>query len=107
MPPGSLTRFFALGLWYASLAFWSYRVESKAKDSRAVVGRPLSDRQSEVPDQRSIWTARKRPICGTLQTLHGAAVIADVSQIMDAVRALPRGDSHQNSVPPLVQVFVS
>lgn len=33
MPPGSLTGFFAVAVYHASLAFWSYGVVSKAKDS--------------------------------------------------------------------------
>ncbi|KAL4945242.1 hypothetical protein BDV06DRAFT_231411 [Aspergillus oleicola] len=34
MPPGSLTGFLAVGVYYASLAFWSYGVVSKARESK-------------------------------------------------------------------------
>jgi hypothetical protein len=113
MPPGSLTGFFALGVYYASLAFWSYSVVSKAKDSQTVVGSPPSD-----PHFRGSWptvyldgeetTDVQRFIslgcgCPALQAPNGAAVIADPGPIMDAIQARLRGDAHHDNLPPLVQ----
>ncbi|KAL4950100.1 hypothetical protein BDW69DRAFT_202385 [Aspergillus filifer] len=44
MPRGSLTGFLAVGVYYASLAFWSYGVVSRARDSKATTtGTGLSD----------------------------------------------------------------
>ncbi|GFF54579.1 hypothetical protein IFM58399_09858 [Aspergillus lentulus] len=113
MPPGALTRFFALGVYYASLAFWSYSVVSKAKNCQAVVGSPQSD-----PQFRGPWptvyldgeetTDVQRFIslgcgCPALHAPSGAAVIADPSQIMDAIQTLLRGDAHQDNLSPFVQ----
>ncbi|KAH2517825.1 hypothetical protein KXV79_007860 [Aspergillus fumigatus] len=113
MPPGSLTGFFALGVYYASLAFWSYSVVSRAKGSPAAVVRPPSDSHfggpwptvyldgEETADvQRFISLGCG---CPALQAPSGAAVITDPGQIMDAIQGILRGDAHHDNIPPLVQ----
>lgn len=54
MPTGSLTGFLAIGVYYASLAFWSYGVVSSAKEARI----------TECPESQP-------PSCGTTVFLDG------------------------------------
>ncbi|KAJ5984684.1 hypothetical protein N7481_006783 [Penicillium waksmanii] len=49
MAPGSITGFLAIGVYYASLAFWSYGVVSKARDSRSIESPPSLPRANCIP----------------------------------------------------------
>ncbi|KAJ5094980.1 hypothetical protein N7532_007271 [Penicillium argentinense] len=109
MAPGSLTGFLAIGVYYASLAFWSYGVVSKAKNVR-LIGRPSSPVSAlgptvfldaeEVPDVSKFVTLG----CGlpALQSHSGPIYLADSGMTMRLVQTLLRPDSSERT-PPLVQ----
>ncbi|KAL3471864.1 hypothetical protein BJX99DRAFT_250148 [Aspergillus californicus] len=125
MAPGTLTGFLAVGLYYASLAFWSYSVVSKARDSKMVVAAatdvsPASDTNAtssrrdrypmvfldgeETTDVHKFISLGRG--CPALQGFHGhgPAVVADPGRIMDIAQGLLRADaSSHEALPPLVQ----
>ncbi|KAL2867216.1 putative C6 and C2H2 transcription factor RegA-like [Aspergillus lucknowensis] len=118
MPSGSLTGFLAVGVYYASLAFWSYSVVSKARDSKMAAAAsmtPSSDATSSLRDRhpmvfldgeetadvhRFISLSRG---CPALQGLNGPAVVGDPGRVMDVAQGLLRADAPYDALPPLVQ----
>ncbi|KKK13991.1 hypothetical protein ARAM_000235 [Aspergillus rambellii] len=115
MPPGSLTGFLAVGVYYASLAFWSYSVVSKAQNTKVAARNPDPDPRlrddrwpmvfldgEETTDvQKFISFGRG---CPALHGLQGPAVVAaDPGLIMDVTRGLLRADASPDALPPLVQ----
>ncbi|KAL4805201.1 hypothetical protein BDV18DRAFT_142146 [Aspergillus unguis] len=123
MPSRSLTGFLAVGVYYASLAFWSYSVVSKAREkakgtatlsetspasstpgssldsSRALVFLD-GDETSDV--HRFISLGRG---CPALQGVSGTgpALVSDPRRVMDVTQGLLKGDALFDSLPPLVQ----
>ncbi|KAJ5698025.1 hypothetical protein N7462_000030 [Penicillium macrosclerotiorum] len=108
MAPGSLTGFLAIGVYNASLAFWSYGVVSRAKNAR-LTGSPDSPSSQgptvfldaeEVADVSKFVTLG----CGVpaLQSLSGPVFIADPGPTMQLVQRILRPDASE-SIPPLVQ----
>ncbi|RAL07225.1 putative C6 and C2H2 transcription factor RegA-like [Aspergillus homomorphus CBS 101889] len=116
MAPGSLTGFLAVGVYYASLAFWSYSVVSKAKTAKSATqpGRPLGftprnttqlpttflDGEETTDVQKFISLG-----CGSpaLQGSQGPAFVSDPRQTMEVAQGLLRADASNDSLPPLVQ----
>ncbi|KAL3451605.1 hypothetical protein BJX65DRAFT_293519 [Aspergillus insuetus] len=125
MAPGSLTGFLAVGVYYASLAFWSYSVVSKARDSKmaaATTASPNSDSHSVSANNNSSLRDRYPMVfldgeestdvhkfislgrgCPALQGVHGPAVVADPGRVMDVAQGLLRADAPHDALPPLVQ----
>jgi predicted heme/steroid binding protein len=125
MAPGSLTGFLAVGVYYASLAFWSYSVVSKARDSKmaaATTASPNSDSHSGSANNNSSLRDRYPMVfldgeestdvhkfislgrgCPALQGVHGPAVVADPGRVMDVAQGLLRADAPHDALPPLVQ----
>ncbi|KAL4914077.1 hypothetical protein BDW62DRAFT_213698 [Aspergillus aurantiobrunneus] len=110
MPPGSLTGFLAVGVYYASLAFWSYSVVSKARDSKmtATADSLVRDRYPMVFLDGEETTEVQKFIslgrgCPALQGFHGPAVVADPGRVMDVAQGLLRADVPHDALPPLVQ----
>ncbi|PYH48928.1 putative C6 and C2H2 transcription factor RegA-like [Aspergillus saccharolyticus JOP 1030-1] len=120
MPPGSLTGFLAVGVYYASLAFWSYSVVAKAKSakstgqagggSRSSPG--LNARNSQSPPITYLDGEETTEVqkfislgCGSpaLQGPDGPAFVSDPRQTMAVAQGLLRADASQESLPPLVQ----
>ncbi|KAJ5126402.1 hypothetical protein N7448_005704 [Penicillium atrosanguineum] len=108
MAPGSLTGFLAIGVYYASLAFWSYGVVSKAKNTQ-LTGSPASLSTQgptvfldadEVADVSKFVTLG----CGlpALQGPSGPTFLADPGMTMQAVQEVLRPDVSTRT-PPLVQ----
>lgn len=106
--PGSLTGFLAIGVYYASLAFWSYGVVSKAKNAQ-VTGSPASLSSQgptvfldaeEVADVSKFVTLS----CGfpALQGPRGPIFLADPGMTMQVVQGVLRPDISERT-PPLVQ----
>ncbi|KAL2784905.1 hypothetical protein BJX66DRAFT_343579 [Aspergillus keveii] len=125
MAPGSLTGFLAVGVYYASLAFWSYSVVSKARDSKmaaATTASPNSDSHSASAHHNRSLRDRYPMVfldgeestdvhkfislgrgCPALQGVHGPAVVADPGRVMDVAQGLLRADAPHDALPPLVQ----
>ncbi|KAJ5540428.1 hypothetical protein N7494_005504 [Penicillium frequentans] len=109
MPPGSLTGFFAIGVFYASLAFWSYGVVSRAKNTR-LLGSPVSQIPSQGPtvflDGEEVADVSKFVTLGCgLPALHGPSgtvFLSDSGSIMQVGQKALRTDISE-STPPLVQ----
>ncbi|KAL2815813.1 hypothetical protein BDW59DRAFT_177515 [Aspergillus cavernicola] len=119
MAPGTLTGFLAVGLYYASLAFWSYSVVSEARDSKmaaaATAASPSSDTTSsrrdrfpmvfldgeETTDVHKFISLGRG--CPALQGFHGPAIAADPRRVMDVARAILRAEAAHDALPPLVQ----
>ncbi|RAH84888.1 C2H2 type zinc finger domain protein [Aspergillus japonicus CBS 114.51] len=117
MAPGSLTGFLAVGVYYASLAFWSYSVVSKAKSAKSTgqaggsrsLG--LNPRNNQFPttylDGEETTEVQKFISlgCGSpaLQGPQGPAFVSDPRQTMDVAQGLLRADASNESLPPLVQ----
>ncbi|KAJ5320635.1 hypothetical protein N7508_000918 [Penicillium antarcticum] len=111
MPPGSLTRFLAIGVYYAGLAFWSYSVVSKANTARLTGSPniPLSNAGptvlldgDDIPDVSKFVTLG----CGSpaLQGPGGAAYLVDPGTTMDVVQRILRVENSERT-PPLVQML--
>ena len=112
MPAGSLTGFLAVGVYYASLAFWSYSVVFKAKnnklaaESRALGPPPVRgptvylDGDETTDVQKFISLGCGNP---ALQGRQGPAFISNPGQTMDLAQELLRADASQDALPPLVQ----
>lgn len=108
MAPGSLTGFLAIGVYYASLAFWSYGVVSRAKNAQLTGSpAPLSDQgptvfldADEVADVSKFVTLG----CGlpALQGPGGPTFLADPGMTMQVVQGVLRPDDSERT-PPLVQ----
>lgn len=106
MAPGSITGFLAIGVYYASLAFWSYGVVSKARDSRSIESPPLSQGPTvfldadEVPDVSKFVTLG----CGfpALQSASGPLYLVDPGTTMQLVQSVLRPGMPERA-PPLVQ----
>jgi predicted heme/steroid binding protein len=125
MAPGPLTGFLAVGVYYASLAFWSYSVVSKARDSKmaaATTASPNSDSHPASAHHNSSLRDRYPMVfldgeestdvhkfislgrgCPALQGVHGPAVVADPGRVMDVAQGLLRADAPHDALPPLVQ----
>lgn len=117
MAPGSLTGFLAIGVYYASLAFWSYSVVSKAKSVKSTgqaggsrsLG--LNPRNNQFPttylDGEETTEVQKFISlgCGSpaLQGPQGPAFVSDPRQTMDVAQGLLRADASNEALPPLVQ----
>jgi hypothetical protein len=111
MPPGSLTGFLAIGVYYAGLAFWSYSVVSKANTAR-LTGSPNSPIPNtgptvfldgdDLPDVSKFVTMD----CGSpaLQGPGGAAYLVDPGTTMDVVQTTLRAETSERT-PPLVQML--
>ncbi|PYH96515.1 hypothetical protein BO71DRAFT_471399 [Aspergillus ellipticus CBS 707.79] len=112
-PAGSLTGFLAVGVYYASLAFWSYSVVLKAKNAKAsgethTPGRGLQNRGPTVFLDGEETTDVQKFIslgcgCPALQGHQGPAFLSDPGQTMDLARGLLRADASPDVLPPLVQ----
>ncbi|KAJ5765309.1 hypothetical protein N7520_004868 [Penicillium odoratum] len=109
MPPGSLTGFFAIGVFYASLAFWSYGVVSRAKNTR-LLGNPVSPLPSQGPtvflDGEEVADVTKFVTMGCgLPALQGPGeivLLSDFGSVMNVGQRALRADISE-STPPLVQ----
>ncbi|KAJ5927845.1 hypothetical protein N7466_006801 [Penicillium verhagenii] len=110
MPPGSLTGFFAIGVFYASLAFWSYGVVSRAKNTR-MLGSPMSQLPTQGPtvflDGEEVADVSKFvTMNGGVPALQGpggsTVFLSDSGSIMRVGQRALRADISE-STPPLVQ----
>lgn len=109
MAPGSLTGFLAIGVYYASLAFWSYGVVSKAKNAH-LTGSPTSPPPSQGPtvflDAEEGPDISKFVTLGVglpaLQSPTGPAFLADPGTTMHVVQRILRPDTPERT-PALVQ----
>ncbi|KAJ5756922.1 uncharacterized protein N7511_007104 [Penicillium nucicola] len=112
MPPGSVTGFLAIGVYYAGLAFWSYSVVSKANTAR-ITGTPHSPPEltagptvlldgHDIPDVSKFVTLA----CGSpaLQGPRGAVYLVDPGSTMDVLQAILRMENSDRT-PPLVQML--
>jgi len=107
MSPGSLTGFLAIGVYYASLAFWSYGVVSKAQNARSIESAPPSQGPTvfldadEVPDISKFITLG----CGSpaLHSSNGPLYLADLGMTMQHVQSVLRPGGASERAPPLVQ----
>ncbi|KAJ5595636.1 hypothetical protein N7450_002094 [Penicillium hetheringtonii] len=107
MSPGSLTGFLAIGVYYASLAFWSYGVVSKAQNARSMESAPPSQGPTvfldadEVPDISKFITLG----CGSpaLHSSNGPLYLADLGMTMQHVQSVLRPGGASERAPPLVQ----
>ncbi|KAL5356820.1 fungal-specific transcription factor domain-containing protein [Aspergillus floccosus] len=115
IPPGCLTGSLAVGVYYASLAFWSYSVVFKAKNDKMPVGSPPSgtsfvgrwptvflDGEETTDVQRFISLGCG---CPALNGLQGPATLDDPGQIMDVVQSVLRAEASHDALPPLVQTL--
>lgn len=112
MPSGSRTGFFAVGVYYASLAFWSYSVVYRAKNAKKTAGSPPEghyggrwptvfldgDDSTDVQKFISLGCG-----CPALKGPLGPVLVADPSQTMALARAVLRADASNDALPPLVQ----
>ncbi|PWY90707.1 C2H2 type zinc finger domain protein [Aspergillus heteromorphus CBS 117.55] len=111
MPAGSLTGFLAVGVYYASLVFWSYSMVLKARNAKS--GNPRSsgrtpqssptvllDGEETISVQKFICLGCGRP---ALQGSQEPAFLSDPGQTMDIAKGLLRADASQDALPPLVQ----
>ncbi|SPB46783.1 unnamed protein product [Aspergillus niger] len=113
IPAGSLTGFLAVGVYYASLAFWSYSVVLKAKNNKLAsesrpFGPPSTIRGPTVYLDGDETTDVQKFIslgCGSpaLQGRQGPAFVSDPGQTMDVTQELLRADASHDALPPLVQ----
>lgn len=126
---GVLTGFLAVGVYYASLAFWSYGVVSRANDNinKPGVGIGLDmelglglglegnegeevvflDGEEDGTVQRFVSLGRGRPALRPFQGgITGEVVVSDPGRVMDVARSLLVGDAPVESLPPLVQGLV-
>jgi uncharacterized protein YsxB (DUF464 family) len=111
MPPGSLTGFLAIGVYYAGLAFWSYSVVSKANTAR-LTGSPNSPIPNtgptvfldgdDLPDVSKFVTMDFGS--PALQGPGGAAYLVDPGTTMDVVQTTLRAETSERT-PPLVQML--
>ncbi|KAJ5642882.1 uncharacterized protein N7484_005389 [Penicillium longicatenatum] len=109
MPPSSLTGFFAIGVFYASLAFWSYGVVSRAKNTR-LLGSPVSQLPSQGPtvflDGEEVADVSKFVTLGcghpALQGPSETVFLSDSRSVMQIGQRALRADISE-STPPLVQ----
>lgn len=112
MTRGSLTGFFAIAVYYASLALWSYSVVSQAKD-RVVAGQLPScsgspgdwstvflDGEDTAEVQKFITLGWGRP---ALRGRQEPVPVGDACQTMDVAEQILRGDASHGALPPLVQ----
>ncbi|PWY62329.1 C2H2 type zinc finger domain protein [Aspergillus eucalypticola CBS 122712] len=114
IPAGSVTGFLAVGVYYASLAFWSYSVVLKAKNNKMggsenrPLGPPSTIRGPTIYLDGDETTDVQKFIslgCGSpaLQGRQGPAFVSDPGQTMDLTQELLRADASQDALPPLVQ----
>ncbi|KAI9037564.1 putative C6 and C2H2 transcription factor RegA-like [Aspergillus affinis] len=112
MPSGSLTGFFAVGVYYASLAFWSYSVVYKAKNAKKPAGSPpeghYGGRWPTVFLDGSDSTDVQKFIslgcgCPALQGPQDPVLVSDPSQTMALARGVLRAEASHDALPPLVQ----
>lgn len=109
MAPGSLTGFLAIGVYYASLAFWSYGVVSKAKNAR-LTGAPASPLSSQgltvFLDAEDVPDVSKFVTLGVgfpaLQSPAGPVFLADPGTTMQVMQRILRPDVPERT-PALVQ----
>lgn len=109
MAPGSLTGFLSIGVYYASLAFWSYGVVSKARHAR-LTGSPTSAISSQGPtvylDAEEAPDITKFVTLGVgvpaIQGPGGPVLLADPGSTMQTVQAILRPDTPESTLP-LVQ----
>ncbi|KAL4892419.1 hypothetical protein BDV59DRAFT_202561 [Aspergillus ambiguus] len=112
---GCLTGSLAVGVYYASLAFWSYSMVFKAKDSKMPVGSPPSgapftgrwprvflDGEETTDVQKFISLGCGCPVLNGPQ---GPATLDNPGQIMDVLQNVLRGESSHEALPPLVQTL--
>ncbi|KAJ5609990.1 hypothetical protein N7510_006709 [Penicillium lagena] len=110
MAPGSLTGFLAIGVYYASLAFWSYSVVSKAKNVQ-LLGSPAAHLASRGPavflDGEEAANVSKFVTLGcglpALQSPSGPAFLEEPAAVMQVVQGVLRGQMPNDTIPPLVQ----
>lgn len=112
MPRGSLTGFFAIGVYYASLALWSYSVVAKAKDAKVAGSRLPSNSQLQDDwpfaflDTEGTTEVHKFISLGcghpALQGRHGPVLVADSCLTMQVAEELLRAEVSQDTLPPLV-----
>ena len=113
MPCGSLTGIFAIGVYYASLAFWSYSVVSKANDAKAAAGRSSSrmsmggdspivllDDEESTDVQKFISLGWGQPC---LKGTQSPILVADPCLTMHVVEEVLRAEVNHDALPPLVQ----
>lgn len=114
IPAGCVTGFLAVGVYYASLAFWSYSVVLKAKNNKMggsenrPLGPPSTIRGPTIYLDGDETTDVQKFIslgCGSpaLQGRQGPAFVSDPGQTMDLTQELLRADASQDALPPLVQ----
>ena len=111
MSPGSLTAFSAIGVYYASLAFWSYSVVSKANSAR-LTGSPNSQISNTGPtvfldgDQGPDISKFVTLGCGlpALQGLGAAVYLVDPATTMKLVQATLQSEPSEKA-PALVQML--
>ena len=109
MPLASLTGFVAIGIYYASLAFWSYGVVSKAQSSNLGMDH-ISCVPSEGPavfldgEDESNISKFVTLGCGfpAIQGPDGPVLLADTGPTMQAIRQMLRPEMSE-STPQLVQ----
>jgi hypothetical protein len=113
MSPISLTRFFAISVYYASLAFWSYSVVSKAKHSKAAICSPSSgvqlqdshptiflDSEETKNVPKFICLGRGYP---ALQGADGPAFLTEPGLAMQVAQGVLHADIPYDALSPLVQ----
>ncbi|KAF9895084.1 hypothetical protein FE257_004713 [Aspergillus nanangensis] len=113
-----LTGALAVGVYYASLAFWSYAMVFKAKNVQVPVGSPPSGSAfvgrwptvfldgDETPEVQKFISLG----CGCPALLRGrddsaAATLDDPGEIMDVVQNVLRADASHDALPPLVHTL--
>ncbi|KAJ5736448.1 uncharacterized protein N7483_001573 [Penicillium malachiteum] len=109
MAPGSLTGFLAIGVFYASLAFWSYGVVSRAKSTR-LTGSPASQSSVQGPivllDGEEVAEVSKFVTLGcgrpALEGPNGPVFLSDTSLTMQVAQRALHADT-SDSTPPLSQ----
>ncbi|KAJ5263903.1 hypothetical protein N7478_011508 [Penicillium angulare] len=109
MPPGSLTGFLAIGVYYASLAFWSYGVVSKAQNTR-LTGSPASQVSTQGPivylDAEEVADVSKFVTLGcgqpALEGPNGPVFLSEPGLMMQIGQRALRVDNSETT-PPLVQ----
>ncbi|KAI9930238.1 hypothetical protein MW887_012050 [Aspergillus wentii] len=110
MPQGSLTGFFAIGVYYAGLALWSYSVVSKANDAKIAADSSHSPSDLAWPtvslDAEDMTDALKFISlgcgCPALQGPRGPAMVSDASLTMHVIQGVLRTDAPHENLAPLV-----
>lgn len=110
MPPGSLTGFFAIGVYYAGLALWSYSVVSKANDAKMAANSSHSPSDLTWPtvflDAEDMTDVLKFISlgcgCPALQGPQGPAMVSDASLTMHVIQGVLRTDAPHENLAPLV-----